>query len=101
MSVEDALPSYKAKYVNALFEGQATNAQIAGRIAKSVISSGDCRSWLLDFDRIAAVKPEEVRAAVDTYLVKGRISWVAVGSSDAIFPAIEVDFEGFPAEAAK
>lgn len=95
MGIEEALPAYKAKYANALFEGQATNAQVASRIAKAVVSSGDCRSWLLDFDRIEAVTAAGVRAALDRYLAKGKIAWVVLGSADAILPAVDVDYEGF------
>jgi len=92
-SVAAALASYKATYVNALFEGQATNAGVAARIAKSIVASGDCRSWLLDFDRIEAVTADQVRAALAKYLAKGRIRWVVLGSQDAILPAVDVDFE--------
>lgn len=97
MTVEEALPAYKARYVNALFEGQATNAQVAARIAKSIISSGDFRAWLLDFDRINAVSADQIRAAVKQYLLDGRLRWIVLGSSDAILPAVDVDFESISA----
>jgi zinc protease len=93
MSVEEALPAYKAKYANALFQGQSTNAQVASRIAKSVISAGDCRAWLLDFDRIESVTAVELRAAIAKYVAGGRIDWVVLGSADAILPAVDVDYE--------
>jgi len=96
MSVEDALPAYKAKYVNALFQGQSTNAQVASRIAKSVISAGDCRAWLLDFDRIESVTAVDVRAAIAKYVAGGRIDWVLLGSADAILPAFDGDYESWP-----
>jgi zinc protease len=94
-TIEEALPSYKAKYVNDLFEGQSTNAQVAARIARSIVSSGDCRSWLLDFDRIGAVTADQVRSALRKYLFEGRVRWVALGSADAILPVVDMDFEGF------
>ncbi|HOX33121.1 MAG TPA: pitrilysin family protein [Spirochaetales bacterium] len=92
MDLAEALPAYKAKYANALFEGQATNAQVAARIAKSVVSSGDYRAWLLDLDRIQALRAEEVSAAVRKYLLGGRITWVLLGSADAILPASPEDY---------
>ena len=97
MTIEEALPAYKAKYVNAFFAAQATNAQVAARIAKSIVVSGDYRAWLLDVDRINAVTAEQVRAALKTYLLGGRLRWVALGSADAILPVVDVDYEGFAA----
>lgn len=91
----EVLEATKAQYINALYESQATNASIAGRIAQSAVATGDYRSYLLDVDRIRAVTPAQVSAAVDKYLLKGRISWVALGSADVLIPVQEPDFEGF------
>jgi zinc protease len=91
----EVLESTKAQYVNELYESQATNAAIAGSIAASVVATGDYRSYLLDVDRIKAVTPEQVRAAVDKYLLKGSVAWVALGSSDVLIGAQDVDFEAF------
>jgi zinc protease len=93
--VAEVLEAAKAQYVNELFTSQATNASIAGRIAQSAIAAGDYRAYLLDADRIKAVTPEQVAAAVDKYLIKGKISWVALGSADVLIAAQDVDFEGF------
>jgi zinc protease len=93
--IADVLEAEKARFVNELYESQATNAAIAGRIAESVIATGDYRSYLLDVDRIRAVTPEQVKAALDKYLLKGSIAWVALGSADVLIPAQSVDFEGF------
>jgi zinc protease len=97
MTIAEALPSYKAKFVNALFEGQSTNAQVAGRIAGSIVVVGDYRAWLLDMDRIDAVTPEAVSAAVAKYLLGGKITWLVLGSADAILPAVDVDYEAIGA----
>lgn len=91
----DVLEAAKAQYVNGLFESQATNGAVAGRIAQSVINSGDYRSYLLDVDRIKAVTADQIGAAIDKYLLKGKISWVALGSADVLVPAQEGDFESF------
>jgi zinc protease len=91
----DVLETAKTQYVNELFESQATNAAIASRIAASVITTGDYRSYLLDVDRIRSVTATQVQAAVDKYVLKGSIAWVALGSADVLIPVQSVDFEGF------
>ena len=91
----EVLEASKAQYVNELYASQATNGAIAGSIAQSVVSTGDYRSYLLDIDRIRAVTPAQVRAAVDKYILKGNIAWVALGSGDVLIPVQEGDFEGF------
>jgi zinc protease len=93
--IAEALDAAKAEYVNALYESQATNSAIAASIAQSVITRGDYRDYLLDADRIEAVTPEQVSAALDTWLLKGSIAWAALGSADVLIGAQEVDFEGF------
>lgn len=85
MPVEEALESYKAQYANDYFEKLQTNAAVAGLIAQSVATTGDCRTWLLDGQRIAAVKAEDVRRAFKSTLAS-RVTWVALGSKDAIDP---------------
>jgi zinc protease len=91
----DVLEAVKAQFVNELYESQATNAAIAGRIAGSVVATGDYRSYLLDVDKIRAVTAAQVEAAVDRYLLKGSIAWVALGSADVLIPVQPGDFLGF------
>jgi zinc protease len=93
--LSDVLEATKAQFVNELYESQATNAAVAGRIAASVISTGDYRSYLLDTDKIRAVTAAQVQSAVDKYLLKGSIAWVALGSADVLISAQSGDFEGF------
>jgi zinc protease len=93
----EVLEATKAQYINELYESQATNAAIAGSIASSVIGTGDYRSYLLDVDRIEAVTAEQVMDALDKYLFKGNISWVALGSADVLIGAQDLDFKGFAA----
>jgi zinc protease len=91
----DVLGAVKAQFVNELYESQATNAAIAGSIAGSVISAGDYRDYLLYVDRINAVTVDQVEAAVNKYLLKGSITWVALGSADVLISAQSGDFEQF------
>jgi zinc protease len=95
--IAEVLEAAKEQFVNEAYASQATNAAIAGSIAQSVISTGDYRSYLLNVDRIRAVTPGEVEAAVDKYLLKGSIAWVALGSADVLISAQGVDFESFNA----
>ena len=91
------LDALKAQFVNSLYESQATNAAIAGRIAHSAVTTGDYRSFLLDMDRINAVTPKKISAAMDKYLFHSRVTWVVLGSGDALVDVRESDFEGFTA----
>ena len=98
--ISEVLEAGKAQFLNGLYESQATNGAIAGLIAQSVISTGDYRSYLLDVDKIKAAKAEQVSAALDKYLLKGSISWVALGSSEVLASARPEAFETFAAPAA-
>jgi zinc protease len=91
----EVMDSYKAQYVNKLFESQQTNAAVATRIVQSVVAYGDYRTWLLDSDRVRAVTAEQVSAATAKYLLPGSLAWVALGSADVLIPVSTVDYEGF------
>ena len=98
--LEEVLEATKAQYVNELYASQATNAAIAGSIAASAIYTGDYRSYLLDVDRVSEVTSAQVKAAVDKYVLKGHIDWVALGSADVLISAQPSDFEGFGRDSA-
>lgn len=95
--LSEVLEASKAQFVNQLFESQATNSAIAGRIAGSVASTGDYRSYLLDVDRIRAVTVEQVRSAIEKYLLRGTVTWVALGSADVLEGVRDASFQGFAA----
>ncbi len=95
MSVEAALPVYKALFKTSYYESQQTNGAIASRIAASVLESGDYRSYLLDTDRVDAVNAPEVRSAFEKYILGGKYVWVALGSKDAVQPVSAADYAGF------
>jgi len=98
VSLADVMDSYKAQYVNELYEKQQTNAAVAARVAQSVVAYGDYRTWLLDPDRIAAVTAEQVTEVTKKYLLDASIAWVALGSADVLIPVSTVDYEGFDLE---
>lgn len=91
----DVIEATKAQYVNEVYASQATNAAIAASIASSVITSGDYRDYLLNVDRIDAVTADQVKAAVAKYLLRGTVTWVALGSVDVLIAAQPTDFESF------
>lgn len=93
--ISEVLEAEKAQFLNGLYESQATNGAIADFIARSVIGTGDYRSYLLYVDRIKAVTATQIAAALDKYLLKGTISWVALGSSDVLASSRAADYETF------
>jgi zinc protease len=92
-TIEEALEVYKAQYVNAYYGMLQTNAAVAGLIAQSVVTTGDCRTWLLDGDSIKAVTAEGVKAAAAKYLFGQKITWVALSSKEGLVPVVAADYE--------
>lgn len=95
MSIEEGLEMYKAQFANEYFEGLQTNSAVAGLITQSVIATGDCRTWLLDAQRIDAVTAAEVRAAAAKYLFGNRITWVVLGSKENLVNVVDADYQAF------
>ncbi len=91
----EVLDAAKAQFINELYAREARNSSIAGRIEASVIATGDYRSYLFDAERVRAVTADQVRAAVDKYILKGSFAWVALGSDDVLASAQPSDFERF------
>jgi zinc protease len=94
-SIESVLEVYKAQFTNSYFQQLATNAEVAGLIAQSVIITGDCRTWLLDAQRIAAVDAASVKAAAAKYLFNAKWTWVALSARETLVPVVDADFQGF------
>ena len=94
MTVAEALPIYKAQYINEVYAKQQTNRAIARLIIQSVITTGDYRSYLLDVDRINAVTAEQIQSSFKKYVLDAKIVWVALGSADVLLPITSVDYEG-------
>jgi zinc protease len=92
-SIEEALPIYKAQFANEYYEKLQTNAAVAGLIAQSVVTTGDCRTWLLDGANIEAVSADAVKAAAAKYLFGQKITWVVLGSADTLVPVVSSDYE--------
>ena len=95
MRIADALETYKRIFINEYFDAVRTNAAIAGLMIGSVIAKGDPSDWVRDIVRIAAVKPEEVRAAFSDYILNGSFTWVAVGDPALLAKLRAADFAAF------
>ncbi len=90
--IDEALPTYKALFVNEYYQNQQTNAQQAASIISSVILTGDYRSYLKDMAKIESITADQVKQAVTKYLLQGTIIWVVTGSRDMIELVKERDF---------
>ena len=95
MSVEEGLAMYKAQFANEYFEKLQTNSAVSGLIAQSVITTGDCRTWLLDAQRIDSVTAAEVKAAAAKYIFGNRITWVVLGTKENLATVSDADFQAF------
>jgi zinc protease len=91
-AIAEALPVYKALFVNETYQKIGTNAAVAGEIARSVMEFGDPRAWLLDVDRVSAVTATDVEKALRTWLLDAKITWVVLGTADLLDPVKEADF---------
>ncbi len=93
--IPEILDSIKAQFVYSTYESQAANAAIASQIARSVLSTGDYRYYLLFVDRIGEVTPEGIDRALRKYLFGGKLTWVALGAPEVIADARDEDFASF------
>jgi zinc protease len=93
--IADILGATKARFVNSVYESQATNAAIASQISRSVLATGDYRAYLLLVDQIAAATPDSIMKALRKYLLGGSIKWIALGAADVIRDADSADFAAF------
>lgn len=77
-SIEDRLPAYRSKYVNAVFANQRTNSDIAAQVVRSVVYAGDPADYLRTPDRIHAVTPADIRRVYKTWFLDQSFRWVIV-----------------------
>ncbi len=82
--IAETIEAYKAKYVNAFFGNQQTNAEMASQLASSLFYFGDHLEYLRFIDKVRAISPEDVVAAVKAYVVGAPISWIVVGDAGMI-----------------
>lgn len=93
--IASTIEAYKAKYVNAFFGSQQTNAETASQLASSQIYFGDHLEYLRFIDKIGAISAEDVVAAVRAYVVDAPISWIVVGDQATLSKVDKAAFDGF------
>jgi zinc protease len=76
--ITDTIEAYKAKYINAFFGNQVTNAEQSNQLAYSFIYFNDAYEYLRLADKIASITPEDVIRVVNKNLVNGTITWIVV-----------------------
>ncbi|HPM72589.1 MAG TPA: pitrilysin family protein [Spirochaetales bacterium] len=93
--IASTIEAYKAKYVNAFFGSQQTNAETAAQLASSHIYFGDHLEYLRFIDKIDAISAEDVVAAVRAYVVDAPISWIVVGDQATLSKVDKTKFDAF------
>jgi zinc protease len=93
--IDSTIEAYKAKYINAFFGNQQTNAGTAAQLASSELYFGDHTEYLKFIDKIGAVSADDVVAAVNTYIVEAPISWIIVADQATLSTVDTTRYEGF------
>jgi zinc protease len=83
-TIEERLTSYKNKYINAVFSGQNTNADIASSMVRSVVYYGDHTAYLRTIDKINMVTAEQVKATFQKYFVEGDFYWLIMSDAETL-----------------
>ncbi|MEL3908116.1 MAG: pitrilysin family protein [Treponemataceae bacterium] len=93
--IAETIEAYKAKYKNAFFAGQFSNASTAAQIAMSYYYKNSPIEYLRLIDEINAVTPEDVIEVVNKYLVNAKISWMVVSDSATLSKLKTANYERF------
>ena len=91
----ETISAYKAKYVNAFFGNQQTNAETATQLASSYIYFGDHLEYLRFIDKVNAISTEDVVAAVKAYVESAPVTWIIVADQATLSKVDKSRFEGF------
>jgi zinc protease len=93
-SLAEALPVYKALFESKLYGAWRSNGAVAGRIAESILATGNYSDYLRQAESLGSVSAEQVSAAFRKYLLGGRISWVVLGPPELIGTVSAGDYLG-------
>jgi predicted Zn-dependent peptidase len=93
--IAGTIAAYKAKYVNAFFGKQQTNAETAAQLASSNIYFGDHLEYLRFIDKVNAISAEDVVAVLKAYVVDAPVSWIVVSDQATLSKVDKSRFEGF------
>ena len=80
--MESALKSNVAKWATSNYLKQETTIEQAGAIGQAQLLTGSWRNAFISFDKLAAVKPEDLRRVANTYYKN--FNWVVVGDTTGI-----------------
>jgi len=94
-SLTTTIDAYKAKYINAFFSTQQTNAEAATQLATSQMYFGDHLEYLRLIDKIHAIKVEDIIAVVKAYIVDPPTSWIVVSDQATLSKVDTTRFNGF------
>ncbi len=93
--IASTIDAYKAKYINAFFGNQETNAQTATQLASSYLYFGDHTEYLRFIDKINAISADDVVAAINAYVVNAPVSWIVVADQATLATVDKTRFDGF------
>jgi zinc protease len=93
--IASTIEAYKAKYINAFFSNQQTNAATAAQLASSQLYFGDPTEYLKFIDKMGAVRPEDVVAAVKAHIVEAPITWIIVADQATLATVDTTRYERF------
>jgi len=83
---------YKAKTINSFYEGQQTNAAIAGQMASALVYRGDVKAYLDFAARTNAVTAGDVVRVIQKYVQAAPKAWVVLASPELLGNTTEASF---------
>jgi len=84
VDLDKVLGFYKAKSINAFYQGQQTNGAIAGQMTGALLYRGDVKAYLDYSARVNAVKAEDVVRVIKKYVLEGPKAWVALAAPNLL-----------------
>jgi zinc protease len=80
VDIDQVLGFYKAKAINAFYEGQQTNGALAGQMASALLYRGDVKAYLDFADRMNKVTSQDVIRVIQKYVQTGPKAWVILAA---------------------
>lgn len=94
-SITSSIAAYKAKYINSFFSNQQTNSETAAQLASSTVYFNDHLEYLRFIDKINAIQPEDIVAAINTYVIDAPITWIIVSDQATLSKVDKTQFDHF------
>jgi zinc protease len=93
--IASTIEAYKAKYINAFFSNQQTNAETAAQLASSSVYFGDHLEYLRFIDKINAIHPDDIVAVLKAYVLDAPITWIVVSDQATLSKVDKTRFDHF------